>query len=190
MRGFLKTDAFVIGQKEFGEKDKIITLLSEKSGKIKVFAKGIRSVKSRRMGSLQTGNKIKTSLSQSDDRFFLGEVELLQSYENIKKSLILNAGLLSICELTNNLLAENEDNQEVYQLFSETIDNLASKSGVDIIVIFEVKLLQMLGYGMPEKVDKLLAEKNWSEAQKKIARYLEVVCEKKINGLKIFLNND
>jgi len=135
MRGFLKTDAFVIGQKELGEKDKIITLLTENNGKIKVFARGIRSVKSRRMGSLQTGNKIEASLSRKDDQFYLGEIELLQSYENIKKSLVLNAGLLSICELVNNLLAENEENMEAYQLFSETIDDLASKSGVEIIVI-------------------------------------------------------
>jgi hypothetical protein len=75
-------------------------------------------------------------------------------------------------------------------LFSKTIDDLASKSGVEIIIIFEVKLLQMLGYGIPEKIDRLLTERNWPKAQKEVGRYLEVVCERKINGMKIFLNND
>lgn len=186
MRGFLKTEAFVIGQKELGEKDKIITLFSKEQGKIRVFAKGIRSIKSRRVGNLQTGNKIKTNLTQKDDRYFLGEIELLKSYQEIKKSLVLNAGLLSICEIVNSLLPENEQNESVYQLLSETLSKLNNKRRVEIIVIFEVKLLQALGYGIPENVGNYLNQKNWPKAQQEIYRYLETVSEKKIAGMKLF----
>lgn len=190
MRGFLKTECFVIGQKELGEKDKIITLLSKKQGKIRVFAKGVRSIKSRRVGSLQTGNRIKANLTQKDGRYFLGEIELLESHQEIKKSLVLNAGLLSICEITNSLLPENEQNESVYQLFLETLSKLNSKRRVEIIVIFEVKLLQALGYGIPESVNNWLNRKNWPKAQKEVSGYLEAVSERKIAGMKIFLNND
>ncbi len=187
MRGFLKTVGFVIGQKELGEKDKIITLLTEKHGKIRVFAKGIRNINSRRLGSLETGNKIKAHIFQKNDQFYLGETEVFKSQPEIRKNLVLSASLLSMCELIDRLTAENQENKQVYNLFSQTLNNLSQKKRVEILVIFEVKLLQLLGFGIPNSVSGLLATKKWPEVQKIVSRHLETVCERKINGLKIFL---
>jgi DNA repair protein RecO (recombination protein O) len=190
MRGFLKTTGFVIGQKDIGEKDKILTLFSKDLGKIKVFAKGIRSIRSRRTGNLQTGNIVKATLSKTNDRYYLGETELVEDQIEIKKSLVLNGGLLSACELVDRLLPESEENRKIYQLFSETIKNLSKRKRVEIIVIFEVKLLQALGYGTPRDVFGLIEKKDWSKIHKVVFKHLEAVSEKKLNGMRFFLKND
>ncbi len=187
MRNFFNAVGFVIGQKELGEKDKIITLFTEKQGKIRVFARGVRSISSRRSGCLETGNKIKAHISQRNDQFYLGETELFESPMGIRNNLVLNGSLLSMCELVNQLTAENQENKSVFDLFSQTINNLSQYKRVEIVVVFEVKLLQLLGFGIPREVSNLVSEERWSEAQKSVAKYLESVSERKISGLKIFL---
>lgn len=187
MRGFFNTVGFVIGQKELGEKDKIITLFTEKQGKIKVFARGVRSISSRRSGCLETGNKIRAHIFQRNDQFYLGEIELLGSPTGIRKDLILSGSLLSMCELVNQLTAENQENESVFDLFSQTISELSKQKRVEIVIVFEVKLLQLLGFGIPRRISGLVSEKKWPEAQRAISKHLETVSERKISGLKIFL---
>ena len=54
-----------------------LTIFSEQSGKIFIFAYGIRKITSRRLSHLESGNYISFSFRIQDDRKYLSETELI-----------------------------------------------------------------------------------------------------------------
>jgi len=183
-----KFQAFIIGQKEQGEKDRLITLLSKKQGKLVALAKGVRSITSKRSGILQTGNLVKGNLYEKGNWFVLGEAELIWQPEEIRNSLALNAGLLYSCELANRLVPEKQENEPIFNLFGQTVKNLSINKRVEILVIYEVELLENLGFGVSPETIRLVRSKKWPEAQRKLQARLETVLERKLTGMKFFLN--
>lgn len=188
MRRSFSFRGFVIGQREWGEQDKILTLLTEKRGKLVVFAKGVRRIKSRRGGVLETGNLIQGKIEENKEWLFLGEVELIFQPRQVRRSLVLSGGLLFACQLVESLLPEREKNEAVYSLFCRVVEKLEKEKRVEILVNFEVELLELLGYGVPTGVKKALLEGKLSRAQKRLKSYLRIILEKRIDDLGVFLD--
>jgi len=67
-----KFQGFVLGTREWREKDKLVTIFTQEKGKIPVLAKSVRSIKSKRLGILETGNLIK------GDYFFLPQRQFVR----------------------------------------------------------------------------------------------------------------
>jgi len=160
-----------------------LTLLTRKRGKLVVKAKGSKKLTSKRMGILQTGNLIKGKIFPSRGFLVLGETELLYQPLEARKSLVRCGSLLSMCELTNRLLPENQPEREVYALFWETLLRLEKEFQVETMINFEVKLLKILGYGVPKEALIPLKKKNWKLAQAEIWRYLNDISEGELIGL-------
>jgi len=188
MTRYVKFKGFVIGQVECGEKDKSITLLTDKRGKIRTIAKGIRRISSKRIGTLETGNLIKGSLYFSHDRYILGEVELITQLSGLRTNLILSGSTLFMCELAERLLPENQANHSVFELFERSISDLEKSRKVETVVLYEVELLRLLGYGVSEALITHLKNCKWRLAQKVLNKELEKIIENKFSGLSIFLN--
>lgn len=188
MRTSFKFEGFVIGQKELGERDKKITLLTKKRGKLVALAKGVRRIDSKRSGILETGNQIRGIISPARDYLIFQEADLVSQPFKLRANLVLNASLLFVCELIDRLLPENEENKEVWRLFGQTIRHLEKERRVEILIIFEVELLKALGFGLDDEVESLIVKRKWRLAQKKLDLLISSILEKKISGLKIFLN--
>ena len=58
----LTTEGLIIKRKDFGEADRILTVLTDRFGKISVVAKGVRRITSRRAGNIELLNLVKLHL--------------------------------------------------------------------------------------------------------------------------------
>lgn len=114
MHRLLKTEAFVLRRKQLLNKDAVVVLFTEETGKIPVIAKGIRSITSRRISSLMTGNLIRVVLSQSRETFYLQQVQTVSLFSKIKKSPDSLKQAYFFLYLTDNLLPEQQREEAVY----------------------------------------------------------------------------
>ena len=76
MQRHLKTEAVVLKRKYLLNRDAFITLFTQEEGKITATAKGVRSMVSRRISSLMTGNLIRVVLYRRLDHYYLQSAEV------------------------------------------------------------------------------------------------------------------
>lgn len=178
-------EGVVTGRKDLFELDKVITLITPNEGRVKLLAKGVRSPKSRRLGHLELGNKVKTLVIKGKSFDLIAEVEVIENCLAVRKNDLFLAGTIFLCELVNQLLPENDPNDPVYQRFLEVLESV-KKGKLNQLVVFEFYLLKTLGYGISEEEDRLFEQKNWRQLHLALKKRIEYLIEKPLKSLAIF----
>tara|TARA_B110000438_G_scaffold258091_1_gene266567 strand:+ start:511 stop:1275 length:765 start_codon:yes stop_codon:yes gene_type:complete len=160
---YLQTESIVLKVYDFGEADRIFTLLSPSNGIIRAVAKGIRKPKSRMGGHIDVMSKVNAYISLGDNLSNLSQVEMINNYSLLKKDLsIISIGfyLLELCEKFS---VENDPNNDIYQHLSFTLNLLLSSVHKNLIMRwFEINLLVISGF-LPELYTCLVSGEKLSE---------------------------
>lgn len=141
MKNF-KTEGIVIKRRNFGEADRLVTLFTRKSGKIKVLAKGVRRINSRRGPNIELFNRGFFFIHKGRSFDILSEVQVNATHERIRKNLELIGLAYYVCELIDGLCAEHQPHPKIYDLLTETLGELDA----GLIHVFEMTLLSELGF--------------------------------------------
>src|SRR3990167_4660571 len=104
-----KTEGIIIKRKNFGEADRIITVLTRNHGKIQVKATGVRKIQSRRSSHVELLNHASLFIYKGRGSLpILTEAETIDSFQDIKNDLTKVGFAYHICELIDGLCAENQ----------------------------------------------------------------------------------
>ena len=141
MRSY-RIEGIVIKRKSFGEADRILTLFTKRNGKIKVLAKGVRRITSRRGPNVELFNQVELFVHQGRTFDILTEAQVLNSFSNIRKNLDLVGLAFHVCEIVDGLCPENQPHERIYDLIIEIFKQLDH----GLIQTFEKNVLQELGY--------------------------------------------
>lgn len=201
------TEGIILRHVNYGEADRMLTVLTPFKGKITVVAKGVRRITSRRAGNVEPLNRVKLQLFQRQGSPVLTEAESLQTFPKIKSDLSLSTYGSHLAEITERLSAENQPNPRVYQLLMTVLELLETNPRQIFIRAYEVKLLTVLGFWSLNQIHtnfeikKLLdglQKKSWSEIAKikldeastldleRVLRYyLEKVIEAPLKSVKV-----
>jgi DNA repair protein RecO (recombination protein O) len=79
------------------------------------------------------------------------EVELLDDYQNIKDDLISYTYASHILELIYGTVNEDDDHQKMFSFLSRLLLLMKNQDASTITMIFELKLLHFIGYGLQFK---------------------------------------
>jgi DNA repair protein RecO len=144
----IKTEAVVLRKRNLLNKDIVLTVFSEKKGKIAVFAKGIRKITSRRQPHIQTGNLITVLLSEKNGRFYLQETTLISGFSKIKDSEIKHDPLYTMLFVLERILPENQQEDRVYELTKHFLIELSESEEFTTIRLayYLNSLMRILGY--------------------------------------------
>ena len=140
-------EGYLLSKKKFRENAIIISAFTKTHGKISGIVYGGTSRKIKNY--LQTGNKI-FLIHNSKTRNKLGylKTEIIEAisprYFNDKKRSYL---ILSIVDLLNSLLPDEEPHNNIYSSLDNLIRNLDNKSWPLIYSFWEVNLIKELGFG-------------------------------------------
>ncbi|HWA51972.1 MAG TPA: DNA repair protein RecO [Patescibacteria group bacterium] len=142
------SEGFVIGRRSFKEADRILTLFTKTQGKIVVIAKGSRKLTSRKRGGIEIFNKIKFSAIESKNSFdILSEIEILESFENIRKDLKKLTVAYYFCEVISKTTQEAEKHFEIYEILNKYFQELEfSKNLKQLRLNFVKEILINLGF--------------------------------------------
>ncbi len=143
----LVSKCVVLHRINYGEKDRIVTLLTSDHGKVRVLAKSVRSNKSKLAGGIELFSESTVGLTKSKgDLYVLTSSRLDMHYENIAKDLqrtMLGYDFLKIV----NKLTEDGAGEEMYKVLSASLAALNdlefSKELVELW--FNVQILHEIG---------------------------------------------
>ena len=141
-----KTEGVILKRRDFGEADRILTIFTQKEGKITVLARGVRKITSRRAGNIELLNRVTLFLYPGKNFLILTEAESLDTYPKLKENLTLSATAFHIIELVDRLTAENQENRVLFSHLVEVLKRLSSNPRQIWVRAFEVKALSNLGF--------------------------------------------
>ncbi len=144
---YAKYEGIVVNRRAVGDADSFLTIFTRDAGKLSVYAKSIRSTRSKRIGSLDLFSRIRFEVAERGGHRTLTHVELLDSYRNNKKALTNIGRLFELGELVDALVPEEDPHREVYELLSTALTHLSHFQTPEYVLRFKKKLLFLLGYG-------------------------------------------
>lgn len=144
---YQKFSGVIINRRVVKDADRFLTIYTLEEGKISVYARGVRSVKSKRGSQLDLFSHIKFEVFESKGRLTLTSVELLEGHHVSKTKLSNISRLFQIGELVDALTPEHDPQAEVYELLLTALGNLSRFDTPVYLYRFKKKLLELLGYG-------------------------------------------
>ncbi|EKE13354.1 MAG: hypothetical protein ACD_13C00024G0002 [uncultured bacterium] len=146
-----KALGIVLGRKNIGEADKLVTIFTKHTGKKVVIAKGIRRIHSRRAAHLELFTLASFVIHRGRTFDTVSEVNPISSFSLIRQKLIRVSYVCVALELVERLLPENQEARLVFEHLTyflqllnqpETRRNQAKQA----LLEFKQFLLAELGY--------------------------------------------
>lgn len=152
-----KTEGIILKRSNYGEADRILTVFTKHYGKIKVLAKGVRRIKSRRGPNVELFNWVTLFLHKGKNFDLLSEAEVKNSFPCLKRDLCKVAVAYQFCEMVDGLCPEKQEHGMVFDYLIEALSGVSSGPSVqsNLIADFELNLLQELGYWPRHKLPPL-----------------------------------
>lgn len=142
-----KVDGIILKRKNVGEADRILTIFTKQYGKLRVIAKGIRKVSSRRAPHLEVFTHISAVVHSGKTFESISEVESLDTYKQLRKDLKRVSLGYYLCELIDSLLPISQEHRDVFTLLLQTLQKINDGGNIyKQTKIFTLELLWMLGF--------------------------------------------
>lgn len=160
-----KTRGIIIRRTNFGEADRIITLLSADRGKIKAIAKGIRKINSRLSGNLELFCLTNFNIAEGKNLDVVTGALIEKCYINLRNNLAATRKAEYFAEIINKTTEENDPHPEIFELFDQCLENLNTTNSDILIPYFEWNLIADIGY-FPELKKCISCRKKINENEK------------------------
>ncbi len=142
-----QTEAIVIKKTKLGEADSILTLYTPHLGKIQGFARSLRKPKSKMAGHLELLTHSQVSFARGKNLDTITGSQTINSFLPLKTNLQLTSYALYAVELVNQFTADHIENQPLFRLLLETMEQLCQASNNELVLrYFELHLLHEVGY--------------------------------------------
>ena len=140
------TDAIVLSRFDYGEADRIMTLLTPELGKIKAIAKGIRRPTSRIGGSLEPLAELRLQLAKGRTFDVVTQVTMQHAWLGLRDDLEVTATAWYCAELVDRSLEERHAAEPLYLLLRRAYELLdAAMAPGRVARWFEMRLCDELG---------------------------------------------
>lgn len=170
-----KTVGIVLNQKNFSEADRLLTVFTKDFGRLRLLAKSVRKLTSRKRGHLELFSQIKIVCVKGKNLDLIIEAETINHFPLLRQNLNRVRIAYLFSELVNDLTAENQEHNDVYELILNNLFLLNSSTVPrNFILNFEKQLLQILGFGLPSTL-----------TQSSLETHISSITEKPLNSKKI-----
>ena len=148
----VETDSVVLHAIDYGDTSKIVTLYTQRYGKIKVIAKGVRSQKNKFGSSLEpmTISSVVLYKKEQRDLHLLSKSEIRIPLSKLQSDAERMFTSLALVELVNMVMHDEEENGVIYALLTEALQTIdaSSQNRVNVLLSFMLKLFTQFGFGI------------------------------------------
>ena len=141
-----KTKALVLRSRKYREADCLLTLLTQKKGKVSAIAKGVRKANSRLRGGVQLFTHNEMLLSDGRNLDVITQSECLEAFTTVGNDMEAMAVACYWCELLDSFIPMEQNDDELYTLALAGFHLLALEHHELVIRTLEIKLLSALGF--------------------------------------------
>ena len=168
---YCSSQAIVLGKEEFSESDLFFIFFSQKTGRIKVLAKGARKINAKLKPFLKIGNLVNLELVFKNQYRLLG-VELIDNFSSLRKNFEYLFRVISDLEFAKEMIIFTEKDESLWKLFFSYLkvaNLLAKKESKENLIIsslfFKIKFINLLGF-LPSFEEFVYLEKIKGEEKK------------------------
>jgi len=141
------SEGIVLGRRNYGEADRILSVYSKDHGRIALIAKGIRKPKSKKRGHLEIFSLIKFQATAGRGLDIITEVEVAEDFKEIRKSLSKVSLAYYFMEVIGKITHEQEQNNELFDLILSSLNKLKTETKLkNLRLNFVHNLLMTMGY--------------------------------------------
>ncbi|REE93036.1 DNA replication and repair protein RecO [Paenibacillus taihuensis] len=142
-----RVEGIVIRSTDYGEGNKIITLLTSTHGKIGIVVRGAKKVKSRHGSLAQLFTYGEYLFFRNSGLGTLTHGEIIESHHILREQLELTAYSSYAAELVDKALQEEDVSNYIYEQLKACLTAFAGGKDVAITIqLFEMKILEAAGY--------------------------------------------
>jgi DNA repair protein RecO (recombination protein O) len=142
-----RTDAVVLGRRDYGEADRILTLYTPERGKITAIAKGVRRLTSRQCGQVELFSLAHVLLAEGRSMDVVTQAEMVEPFAGLRGDLGRTTYAYHVAETTDRFIGEGSGSPATFRLLLDTLAALAGAPEPAMVArYFELRLLDLLGY--------------------------------------------
>jgi DNA repair protein RecO (recombination protein O) len=143
----LRVEAVVLRHADYGEADRLLTLFTREAGKLRVIAKGVRRMHSRKAGHLEPFTRVALMLARGRDLWIVTQAETVEAYLPLREDLLRTGYAAYVVELLDRFSYEEGENRELYQLITQTLQRITLETDpFPAVRYYEIRLLDLLGF--------------------------------------------
>ena len=142
-----RDEVVVLRHNDWGEADRLLVVFGQAHGKLKVVAKGVRKLRSRKAGHLEPFTRVTLLLARGRDLPVVTQAETVDAYLPLREDLTRTIYASYFVELLDRFTYEEGENRGLYSLLVDTLGRLASGDPPwRLARYYEVRLLDLLGF--------------------------------------------
>ena len=142
-----RVEAIVLRHNDWGEADRLLILFTREMGKLRVVAKGVRKLHSRKAGHLEPLTRVSLLLARGRDLMIVTQAETLAANSPLKEDLLLLGYASYVVELLDRFTFEEGENRPLYRLLADALERLsAGKDPAYVLRFYELRLLDLMGF--------------------------------------------
>jgi DNA repair protein RecO (recombination protein O) len=139
------TRAFLLRSVDYGESDRIVTLLTEQRGRVSAIARGARRSQKRFGGALEPFALLEVSLARGRGQLErLADASLLEHYPGLARDLDRVAAAAFVVEIVRELAPEDQPEPGLFDTLGETLRLVAEAEGTAIAALALAAALRVL----------------------------------------------
>ena len=123
----IEVDGLVVRETKTGEADKIITVFTDKLGRITVSGKGVSSMKSKYAASAQLFTYSTFSLRKKGSYYYIRDAFYIENFMNIRYDIEKLALANYVCDVVCELAQEDVEDKELLSLALNTLYAIANR---------------------------------------------------------------
>jgi len=142
-----RTEAIVLRRSDFGEADRLLTVLTPHLGKLRLLAKGARKPTSRKAGHLELFTRTELLMARGRNLDIVTQAQTVEPHRALRDDLWRMSHAYYVAELVDRFSEEQSENALLYQLLSDVLDWICESSDLALTVrFFELHMLSLVGY--------------------------------------------
>ncbi len=144
----IKVKGIVIKETQYKDNDKIVTILTDKLGKVSCVAKGAKKTNSPILANAQYLVYSEFVLYKSNNFYYINSAAVINTFYSLRIDLDKLQVAFDLTKLLQNVVNEDEDTSDILKLFLNTIYVVENydKNIKIVTATFKIKLFQLLGF--------------------------------------------
>lgn len=144
----IKLNGIVLSENNYGDFDKILTILTPNLGKITCIAKGARKVKSALLAGSQLFSFSEFMIFKSADTYMINSIHTIELFYKIREDLDKLKYAIHLNKIVIDVTDENQNTYYILQLLLNTLYMISEEDrDCELLVnTFKLRMLKILGF--------------------------------------------
>jgi DNA repair protein RecO (recombination protein O) len=141
-----RDQGIVLRTYKLGEADRIVAFMTERHGKVRAVAKGVRKTKSKFGARLEPPTHVALQLYEGRELDIVTQAESIDHFRAIREDLDRLTRAVTMLEAVDQLALEREPNPELYKMLVGGLKAIAERNSALLVAGFHWKLLALEGF--------------------------------------------